>query len=202
MAFGYTPGESTQLAGVQHGGTLLGMLLVAGCGYRYAGRAPGSLRGWMVGGCMASALALAALGAAGGIGPGWPLRPTVFALGVANGAFAVAAIASMMRMAGEGRASREGVRMGLWGAAQAVAFGIGGLAGAAASDLARWFIADAGLAYASVFMGESLLFLWAARLAWHVATPQAGALEAAPPQPPKRAAQVRDGIRGALIEAR
>ena len=46
----------------------------------------------------------------------WPLKATVAVLGASNGAFAIAAIASMMRLAGEGRASREGVRMGLWGA--------------------------------------------------------------------------------------
>ena len=34
---------------------------------------------------------------------------------------------------------REGVRMGLWGAAQAVAFGLGGILGTAASDLPRTF---------------------------------------------------------------
>ena len=55
------------------------------------------------------------------------------ALGVCNGIFAVAAIGSMMALAGEGREAREGTRMGLWGAAQAVAAGFGGLAGAARS---------------------------------------------------------------------
>jgi MFS transporter, BCD family, chlorophyll transporter len=37
--------------------------------------------------------------------------------------FAVAAIGSMMALAGEGRGRREGTRMGLWGAAQAIAAG-------------------------------------------------------------------------------
>jgi BCD family chlorophyll transporter-like MFS transporter len=86
-------------------------------------------------------------------------------LGAANGAFAIAAIALMMRLAGEGRGGREGVRMGLWGAAQALAFGAGGLAGAAASDLARWLIGPPGIAYASVFALEALLFVAAAALA-------------------------------------
>jgi BCD family chlorophyll transporter-like MFS transporter len=149
-------------------GALIGMVLVALCGHRFAGRAAGSLRGWMIGGCLASALALAALAAAGAVGPRWPLKPTVFALGVANGAFAIAAIATMMSMAGQGRAAREGVRMGLWGAAQAVAFGIGGLAGALASDIARSLLGDAGLAYASVFAVEALLFVGAAWLALHI----------------------------------
>jgi len=47
-------------------------------------------------------------------------------LGVTNGAYAVAAIGSMMALVGAGGEKREGVRMGLWGAAQALAFGIGG----------------------------------------------------------------------------
>ena len=70
--------------------------------------------------------------AAGVIGPRWPLHATVFALGAANGAFSIAAIGSMMRLVGEGRSERQGVRMGLWGAAQGVAFGLGGLCGAGA----------------------------------------------------------------------
>jgi BCD family chlorophyll transporter-like MFS transporter len=192
VAFGYTPGQSTQLAGVQHGGVLLGMILVALCGHHFVGRRLGSLRGWMIGGCIASALALTMLAAAGGVGPGWPLRPTVFFLGVANGAFAIAAIATMMHMAGQGRARRDGLRMGLWGAAQAIAFGLGGLAGAAASDLARWLIADAALAYAGVFALEALLFVWAAALALRVGAPAAS--RALPPAPL--------GLSGSLIEAR
>ena len=44
-------------------------------------------------------------------------------LGVTNGAYAVAAIGSMMALVGAGGEKREGVRMGLWGAAQAFAFG-------------------------------------------------------------------------------
>jgi hypothetical protein len=68
-------------------------------------------------------LALLSLVAAGAVGPGWPLKVSVFTLGVFNGAFSIAAIGSMMRLASDGPKAREGVRMGLWGAAQAVAFG-------------------------------------------------------------------------------
>jgi len=163
--FGYSPGQSTQLAGVQHGGAFAGMLLAAFAGSRLAGRQLGSLRSWTIGGCIASAIALAGLAAAGVLGAPWPLKANVFALGVANGAFAIAAIASMMRLASEGRARREGVRMGLWGAAQAIAFGVGGLAGAAASDLARWLVGSTGIAYALVFGVEAVLFIASARLA-------------------------------------
>jgi BCD family chlorophyll transporter-like MFS transporter len=172
--FGYSPGESTQLAGLQHGGAFAGMLLAAFAGSRLAGRQLGTLRSWTIGGCLASALTLAGLAGAGLSDGDWPLRANVFALGVANGAFAIAAIASMMRLAGEGHARREGVRMGLWGAAQALAFGIGGLAGAAASDLARWLISTTGWAYASVFALEGLLFVASAALAARIGRADSG----------------------------
>ena len=119
---------------------------------------------------------MAGLVAAGLLGPAWPLKPTVFLLGVSNGAFSIAAIGSMMALASQGRARPpEGVRMGLWGAAQAVAFGIGGLLGAAASDVARHLIGTPGAAYATVFAVEGLMFLLAALLARRVAMPAHGA---------------------------
>jgi BCD family chlorophyll transporter-like MFS transporter len=55
--------------------------------------------------------------------------------------------------------------MGLWGAAQAIAFGFGGLLGTAASDLAHWLIASSGVAYGSVFAIEAVLFIASAMLA-------------------------------------
>ncbi|QTN24678.1 BCD family MFS transporter [Rhizobacter sp. AJA081-3] len=165
--FGLSPGATTQLSGLQHGGVLLGMIACALAGSRWG---IGSLRSWTIGGCIASAFALAGLVAAGVVGPRWPLHATVFALGAANGAFSIAAIGSMMRLAGEGRASREGVRMGLWGASQAISFGVGGLAGAVASDIARRFIDSPGAAYAVVFGAEAVLFLWAAALAAGIET--------------------------------
>jgi len=168
LVFAYTPGESTKLAGVQHGGVLLGMILVGIVGSaRFAGRL-GSLRHWTVGGCIGSAAALFALALSGFIGPAWPLRTTVFLLGIANGAFAVAAIGSMMTLVAQGRERREGVRMGLWGAAQAIAFGLGGFLGTAAIDLTRHLMGSPVTAYATVFIGEGLLFLVAAGLALQV----------------------------------
>ncbi len=175
--FGWTPGQTTQLSGLQHGGVLAGMVLVALAGAGWLGQRLRSLRGWAVGGCLASAAALGGLVMAGVVGPGWPLAANVFLLGVANGAFSIAAIASMMRLASEGRHRREGVRMGLWGAAQALAFGLGGALGAGASDLARWLIGSPAAAYGSVFAAESLLFIVAAVLAMQIgrsaATPNA-----------------------------
>jgi BCD family chlorophyll transporter-like MFS transporter len=178
--FGFTPGQSTGLSGVQHGGVLAGMLLVALAGCPWARGRGGSMRSWAVGGCIASALALASLVAAGAVGPAWPFRVTVFVLGAANGAFSIAAIGSMMRLSGQGRQRREGVRMGLWGAAQAVAFGLGGIVGTAASDLAHWLIGSTGAAYASVFALEALLFVVSAVLAARIDAPAARPLHRAP----------------------
>jgi BCD family chlorophyll transporter-like MFS transporter len=55
--------------------------------------------------------------------------------------------------------------MGLWGAAQAIGFALGGLFGAAASDVARWLLGAVAPAYASVFLLEALMFGAAAALA-------------------------------------
>ena len=168
LVFNMTPGQSTQLAGMQHGGVLLGMIAVAILGARLSGGAFGRRQHWVVGGCLASSVALAAIAAASLAGPGWPLAPTVFALGVANGAFAVAAIGAMMGLAGADGPGREGVRVGLWGAAQAIAFALGGFLGAAAIDLTRALLDDVAVAFAVVFAAEAVLFLAAARLALSV----------------------------------
>jgi BCD family chlorophyll transporter-like MFS transporter len=86
-------------------------------------------------------------------------------LGVTNGAYAVAAIGSMMELVSAGGEKREGVRMGLWGAAQAIAFGIGGFVGTLASDVARFFLSSPALSYASVFTAEAGLFIASAVMA-------------------------------------
>jgi MFS transporter, BCD family, chlorophyll transporter len=178
VMFGFTPGESTQLSGVQHGGTLAGMLLAALAGRRLFGVGFGSLRVWTVCGCVASCIALAGLAFAGFGGSAvtahWPLRANVFVMGVANGAFSIAAIGSMMALAGgsaQSRSGREGTRMGLWGAAQAIGFAAGGLIGTALSDLARWLIGAPGPAYATVFAAEAALFIASALLARHIFVP-------------------------------
>lgn len=168
LRFGLSPGETTTLSGIQHAGVLAGMILVAVAGTLGGGR-PAVLRLWTIGGCLASAGALASLVVAGWAGPPFPLRSAVFALGVANGAFAIAAIGSMMALAGEGRRGGEGVRMGLWGAAQAIAFALGGFLGTVVADLGRLAIGSAVPAYALVFALEALSFLLAARLAATIA---------------------------------
>lgn len=165
LVFDFTPGQSTKLAGIQNGGLLTGMILVALVGTLLNHRKIGALRIWTIGGCAASAAALVGLAFAGMTGPPWPLRLSVFALGFANGAFAVAAIGSMMELAGKGRQSREGVRMGMWGAAQAIAFGLGGFLGTVAVDVMRYAIGNVATAYAFVFAVQALMFLVAAVLA-------------------------------------
>lgn len=184
LLFGLTPGGTTQLAGLQHGGTLAGMLLASLAGRRLGPVSLGSLQGWTVAGCLASAAALAGLVVAGRLAPDWPLAANVFLLGVANGAFSIAAIGCMMGMAGEGHAGREGTRLGLWGAAQAIGFAAGGLTGAAASDLARLLLGSVSAGYGAVFALEALMFAAAAALAAHpaqrVLRPKVGAACAAP----------------------
>jgi BCD family chlorophyll transporter-like MFS transporter len=123
------------------------------------------LKGSIIFGCAASALALAGLAAAGFMHPALPLAPMVFGLGFSNGIFAVSAIGLMMSFAGAGRQSREGVRMGVWGAAQAIAFAIGGFAGAAGLDLMRHAISSTPMAFATVFGIEGLVFIGAALFA-------------------------------------
>jgi BCD family chlorophyll transporter-like MFS transporter len=49
--------------------------------------------------------------------------------------------------------------MGVWGAAQGVAFGAGGFLGTLAVDLARLVAAEPVYAYAAVFALEGVLFL-------------------------------------------
>ncbi len=162
--FALTPAQTAGLTGLQHGGVMAGMVLVGlATLFIGAGRAQ-AMRAWTIGGCVASALALLALACAGMAGPGAPLKPLIFALGVANGAFAVSAIGAMMGLASQGQ-SREGVRMGLWGAAQALAFGAGSLLSPATSDIFRSLLGTPAPAYAAVFCGQALLFLAAAALA-------------------------------------
>jgi BCD family chlorophyll transporter-like MFS transporter len=163
LVFGLTPGQSTKLSGVQNAGVLMGMILVGAFSTFFPRLL--TLRSWTVLGCLGSALALVGLVGAAQVGPGWPLRPSVFALGFCNGVFAVGAIGSMFSMANAGGQSREGVRMGLFGASQAIAFGVGGFAGTVLADVSRLILGSPVMAYATVFAVEAVVFLLAAALA-------------------------------------
>jgi BCD family chlorophyll transporter-like MFS transporter len=169
LVFKMTPGQSTQLSSMQHGGVLLGMVFVGVLGARFGDKKRLWMRRWTIAGCLGSAAALVVMAAASVIGPSWPLAPTVFVLGFANGVFAVSAIGSMMGLAGAGDKSGEGVRMGVWGAAQAGAFAIGGFLGAMGVDLMRRALHQNGDAFLFVFAAEAAIFVGAAWLAGRLA---------------------------------
>ncbi|GFE64626.1 MFS transporter [Litoreibacter roseus] len=164
LVFGLTPGQTTSLSGAQNGGVFLGMICVGICA---TGLKLGALRHWVVVGCALSAIALFGIFFIGQTQQENLLLPATVFLGFSNGAFAVAAIGSMMQLAGEGQSRREGTRMGLWGAAQAVAAGFGGLLGAAAVDILRPLMTDAD-AFGAVFLVEGSLFLIAGLMAARV----------------------------------
>ena len=172
LVYGFTPGQSTSLSGAQNGGVFIGMLTV---GIAATGLKIGALRHWVIAGCLGSGALLSTIALTGFGAIVMPLTPLVVGLGFFNGMFAVAAIGAMMALASEGRGQREGTRMGLWGAAQAIAAGFGGLTGAAAVDIVRMQTAD-GPAFGLVFAGEALLFaasaLMAARIMDHNSAPR------------------------------
>ncbi len=188
--FAMTPGETARLSGMLHAGALIGMVAVAIVGTALARRRVGSLQVWMTGGCVASAGALIMLAALGIDGQRQALAPTLLVLGVANGAYAISAIASMMQLVGadgaEGAPSKEGTRMGLWGAAQACAFGGGGLIATMLSDAMRHafarqhLVAERPAAYASVFAIQAAVFLYAAVLAARLKQADRAALTLSP----------------------
>jgi BCD family chlorophyll transporter-like MFS transporter len=165
LVFHFTPGQSTQLSGAQNGGVFLGMLTV---GVAATGLRLGSIRHWVVAGCLGSASALAAIALLGASGTTAALVPIVVVLGFFNGMFAVGAIGAMMALAGQGREAREGTRMGLWGAAQAMAAGFGGLMGAASVDLMRLVSDTDATAFGTVFFLEAGLFVLSALMALRV----------------------------------
>lgn len=168
LVFQMSPGQSTSLSGLQHGGVLVGMIVTGLGGSAFAGRMPIELRVWTMLGCIGSAVALAGLAMAAQAGPGWPLAANIAALGFFNGAFAVSAIGSMMGLAGAGKRTREGVRMGVWGTAQAIAFGLGGLTGALGVDFVSGATGQVSQAFQLIFAFEASLFLISAILAMRV----------------------------------
>jgi MFS transporter, BCD family, chlorophyll transporter len=178
LMFAMTPAESTSLSGVQHMGVLVGMILV-GVGGRAFAKDAGSLRSWTVAGCIGSALALAGLAVAARVAPHWPVAANIALLGFCNGVFAVSAIGAMMALAGAGGPNdsgpREGVRMGVWGASQAIAFGLGGLIGAVGVDAGRALMGADSPAFALIFGIEAGMFLLAALVALRAVAGRYGA---------------------------
>lgn len=176
--FGLTPGETTRISGMQHGGMFLGMV-----GTAVATRRGAHLVRWAAAGCVGSAVGFAVLITAGVLGAVPVLRGGVFLTGVANGVFAIGAIGAMMALVNRPGRREAGVRMGLYGTAQAIAFGVGGFAGAVLSDVGRALLPTPAHGYALVFVLEAVLFLVAA---WFVG-------RAAPAEPAPRPSLRRDG---------
>jgi BCD family chlorophyll transporter-like MFS transporter len=170
VAFGFSPAETTTLSGLQNGGVLIGMLFLAFITSKAKSQTLTSLSTWTIGGCLASALAMLGLVLSGPIDNVIFFKTSVFLLGIFNGAFSIAAIGSMMQFASVGSAQREGVRMGIWGASQAMAFGLGGIIGTGLSDIARIVLGDPASAYAFVFFLEGVLFVVAAYLSFQTRT--------------------------------
>jgi len=168
LVFGLAPGASAGVSAGQNGGMLAGMVAAA-----LLARRGGSLRTWAAGGCAASALAFLALAASPLTGQLVVAKIAAAALGASNGVFAVGAIGTMMALAARHGGTASGVRMGVFGAAQALAYGLGGLVFAGASDLARHALGSASAGYGLVFVGEALLFALAAGFAARSATPVA-----------------------------
>jgi BCD family chlorophyll transporter-like MFS transporter len=175
LVFSLTPGQSTQLTGLQHGGELIGMILVGLLGARFGDRKSLWMRRWTMGGCIGSALALGALALACLVGPTWPVAPTIFVLGFANGVFAISAIGSMMGLASGKGGTSAGVRMGVMGAAQAGAFAIGGFMGAIGADVLRHAFHQPAPAFLCVFIVEAGVFLASAILASRLDQPAVAA---------------------------
>ena len=174
--FGMTVGESTELSGKHHAGALTGMILVLLSGTAFARVLAVPLRVWIVGGCLLSGAALVALAYGAQFAPNWPLSANIFMLGLSNGVFAVAAIGAMMGLARDGAECREGARMGVFGAAQAIGFGLGSFGGTVAADIMRRILSSDAAAYGAVFAAEGFVFLIAAGLALRVTANNAPAL--------------------------
>jgi BCD family chlorophyll transporter-like MFS transporter len=168
LVFSMTPGETTKLSSFQHMGVLAGMLLVGAFGRPLARYLPGGSRALIVLGCTLSGIALLLIAAGASTPASFPLVPVVMLLGFGNGMFAVSAIAGMMDLAGLDGPGREGIRMGLWGAAQAIAFGLGGMVGAGGADLGRALLGSDAAGFAAVFMAEAALFAVSALLATRI----------------------------------
>jgi len=162
IVFQYTPSQTTSLSGMQNGGVFIGMLTV---GILATALKFGTLKSWVQGGCFGSCFMLLSIMLLGQINSSLPLELAVVGLGFFNGMFAVAAIGSMMSLAGSGSKRREGTRMGLWGAAQAIAAGFGGLLGTILVDLLQVADFSPVNAYGMVFSLEASLFALAALLA-------------------------------------
>ena len=165
VVFGMTPGQSTATSGIHQAGLLAGMLGAAALAPRF-----GTSAGWASAGCVVSAVFFALLAASPTVGSVVFFKSTLFGLGLGNGAFTIGALASMMALTADDTHGRAGLRMGVFGAAQAVAMGSGNFLGAVGSDAARLVLGSSTAGYVVVFAIEGVLFALAARFALRAAS--------------------------------
>jgi BCD family chlorophyll transporter-like MFS transporter len=158
--FGLSPADTTRISGLHQQGAGIGMLVTAALATRI-----GTVTSWARWGCVASGAALVAIACAPHTGSLPFLKLSLVWLGIANGCFAIGAIGSMLGLAQRGGESRAGVRMGVFGAAQAIAQAGGAFLGALASDVTRALLGSDTLGYGSVFVLEAGVFVAAAVLA-------------------------------------
>ena len=157
LAFGMTPAQSTAASGVHQTGLLVGMLVTAALAPRFWTSAR-----WASVGCVISALFFVLLAASPLLGSTLALKATLLGLGFGNGTFTIGALASMMALTTHTADGRAGLRMGVFGAAQAVAMGLGNFLGAIGSDVARAVLGSSTGGYVTVFAVEAVLFAAAA----------------------------------------
>lgn len=169
--YAMSPGETTKLSGFQHAGVLIGMIVTGAAGQWLAKGRPEVLRNWAVLGCIASGVVILAIAYGALTNALLPIHPVAVILGIANGAFAIAAISSMMAMASRGAQRREGVRLGIWGAAQGIAFGLGGILSALSVDVARAAGLGLSSSYAASLSLIAVLFVAAAVIATRINRP-------------------------------
>ncbi|WP_285295142.1 PucC family protein [Aureimonas altamirensis] len=163
LASGLTLAETTHLSAWQNGGIFCGMVLTAIAGGLLGRRYPGTLRVTAIAGAVLSALCLSLLSVGPYVGmTGETIFPLAAVLGIGLGAFTISAIGAMMAMANAGADGRAGLRMGVWGAAQALAFGLGGLVAGICVDLVALATGRMVVGYGVVFAGQALLFALAA----------------------------------------
>ena len=165
--FNLTPGESTALSGMKDGGSILGIIFVILCISTFK---LGSEKFWLITGCLVSAASLFMITVLGvNLADQALLKIAVLTLGIANGIFTAGILGTMMKLASEGQtADREGTRMGLWGAAQAISFAMGGFLGTVAVDITGLWLSNPAASYGLVFLAEAVLFVWAASLIFDI----------------------------------
>lgn len=153
MVFGMSPAESTAISGIHQRGLLLGMLGTAWLAPRFWTSAK-----WASLGCVLSAAFFVLLAATPLTGSALALKATLVGLGFGNGMYSIGALASMMALTAETNDGKAGIRMGVFGAAQAIAMGTGNFLGAAGSDVARGALGSSTGGYVAVFVVEAVLF--------------------------------------------